>query len=89
MFGAGVTGEGGVEHCSHVCSYPHPSGGLSHGFHFDLLHLHLLFLNLLLLTSLGCFLGKKMQHSHKNKLHIEFEFDVVRLILCVFLSCSL
>lgn len=31
-------------------------GDLSHGFDFDLLHLHLLLLNLLLLTTLGGFL---------------------------------
>lgn len=38
--------------------------GHSHGFHFDLLHLHLLLLDLLLLTSLGSFLKKMITDIH-------------------------
>lgn len=46
---------------SFMCAcIPTPKVDLLHGFHFDLLHFHLLFLNLLLLTSLGCFLKMNM-----------------------------
>lgn len=34
---------------------------VSHGFHFDLLHFHLLLLQLLLLTTLGGFLNYKRE----------------------------
>ena len=49
-----------TEHYFRVCLYLNPCGGISHGFYFDLLHLHLLLLNLLLITSLGCFLKDKI-----------------------------
>lgn len=52
--------------CACVC--------VSHGFHFDLLHFHLLFLQLLLITTLGGFLN----YSGKRKVCIDVDNGTIR-----------
>lgn len=47
---------------------------VSHGFHFDLLHFHLLFLQLLLITTLGGFLN----YRGKRKVCIDVDNSKIR-----------
>lgn len=73
-----------------VCSATEPqqqstSGGPSHGFHFDLLHLHLLLLDLLLLTSLRRLLKKQKEIFETLFVcftSMGFNYIVGKLLIC-------
>lgn len=66
----------------------------SHGFHFDLLHLHLLLLNLLLLATLSCFLRRQKNNPAKNnrdneiaEIHKQIVSTLTGFVHVLFIEC--